>query len=139
MRKLGFTLSILILPFALYAVRAQTTETKSDTKAGTAAISGSVTLKGEPARGVMVILQTGNQPTSNASRARTDESGRFSFTGVPAGKYSVYAVAPGYISPGDSNFPGLQGKRLNLADGEKVEDVDLEIKRGGVIAGKVTD
>src|SRR5262249_59883868 len=70
--------------------------------------------------------------------ARTDESGRFNFTGLPAGRYSVYASAPGYVSPDDANF-GMQGKTLNLADGEKVENVDLEIKRGGVIAGKITD
>jgi hypothetical protein len=33
----------------------------------------------------------------------------------------------------------MRGKTLTLADGEKVENVDLEIKRGGVIAGRVSD
>ncbi|MBO0862825.1 MAG: carboxypeptidase regulatory-like domain-containing protein, partial [Chloracidobacterium sp.] len=109
-----------------------------DTKTGTATVSGRVTLKGEPARAVMVVLQTQNQNASNAPRARTDESGRFNFTGVHAGTYSVSAAAPGYVSPDDTNF-GMRGKTLNLADGEKVENIDLEIKRGGVIAGKITD
>jgi hypothetical protein len=127
-------LSILVLPFAFHSVHAQAAQTKT----GTAMVSGRVTLKGEPARGVMVVLQTQNQTASNSPRARTDESGRFNFTGIPAGRYSVYAAAPGYVSPEDTNF-NMRGKTLNLADGEKVENVDLEIKRGGVIAGKITD
>jgi protocatechuate 3,4-dioxygenase beta subunit len=135
MSKLSFALSILVLPCAFHSAQAQAVESK----AGTATVSGRVILKGEPARGVMVILQTQNQNASNAPRARTDESGRFHFTGVPAGRYSVSALAPGYVSPEDGNFPGMRGKTLNLTDGEKVENVDLEIKRGGVIAGKVTD
>jgi protocatechuate 3,4-dioxygenase beta subunit len=135
MQKLSFALGILILPSAFHSVRAQAAETK----AGTAAISGRVTLKSEPARGVMVILQTQNQNASNAPRARTDESGRFHFTGLPAGRYAVSALAPGYASAEDNNSPNMRGKTFNLTDGEKVENVDLEIKRGGVIAGRVSD
>src|SRR5690349_12759329 len=100
MSKLGFALGILVLPCAFHSVRAQAVETK----AGTATISGRVTLKSEPARDVMVILQTQNQNASDAPRARTDESGRFYFTGLPAGRYSVSALAPGYASPEDGNF-----------------------------------
>jgi len=138
MQKLSFALSILVLPFAFHSVWAAQAQA-ADTKPGTATVSGRVTLKGEPARGVMVVLETQNQPASNAPRARTDENGRFNFTGVPAERYSVYASAPGYVSPEGNNFPGMRGKTLNLADGEKVENFDLDIKRGGVIAGKITD
>ncbi|HEY7180971.1 MAG TPA: carboxypeptidase-like regulatory domain-containing protein [Blastocatellia bacterium] len=137
MRKLSFALSILALPLAFHSVWAVQAQA-GDAKAGTATVSGRVTLKGEPARGVMVVLLIQNQNASNAPRARTDESGRFNFTGVHAGTYSVSAAAPGYVSPDDTNF-GMRGKTLNLADGEKVENIDIEIKRGGVIAGKITD
>src|SRR5215470_14294331 len=137
MQKLSFALSLLVLPFAFHSVWAAQAQA-ADTKAGTAMVSGRVTLRGEPSRGVMVVLQTQNQTASNSPRARTDESGRFNFTSIPAGRYSVYAAAPGYVSPEDTNF-NMRGKTLNLADGEKVENVDLEIKRGGVIAGKITD
>jgi protocatechuate 3,4-dioxygenase beta subunit len=135
MRKLSFALSILVLPTAFHSVQAQTAEVKT----GTATVSGRVTLKGESARGVTVILQAQNQNASDAPRARTDESGRFNFTGLPAGRCSVSALTPGYVSLEGSNFPGMRGKTFNLTDGDRVENVDLEIKRGGVIAGRVTD
>jgi Carboxypeptidase regulatory-like domain len=135
MLKPSFALGILVLLCAFHSVQAQSAESK----ARTATVSGRVTLLGEPARGVTVILLVNNQNAPNAPRARTDESGRFNFTGLPAGKYSVVAAAPGYVYPDVDDFIGMRGKTLNLAEGEKVENVDLEIKRGGVITGRVTD
>lgn len=141
MSKLSFVLSILVLPFAFHSIQAQEKPQPAETRAGTATISGRVMLKGEPARGAMVILRARGQDALNSPRARTDESGRFHFGSLPAGSYSVFAVAPGYVSHGDANLSlsGRPGKTINLADGEKVENVDLEIKRGGVIAGRVID
>jgi len=87
---------------------------------------------------VVVILQ--NSETfrwpAKAPRDRADENGRFSFTSVAAGNYSISAVAPGYVSPEKTDFGG---RKLSVADGENVENVDLEIKRGGVIAGRIID
>jgi len=139
MSKLRFALGMLVLPFAFHSIQAQGAPQSAEIKNGTATVWGRVTLKGEPARGVTVIIKAQNQNASNAPRARTDESGRFHFTGLPAGRYSVSALAPGYASPEDGNFLNMRGKTLNLTDGEKVENVDLEIKRGGVIAGRVAD
>ncbi|HEY9434282.1 MAG TPA: carboxypeptidase-like regulatory domain-containing protein [Blastocatellia bacterium] len=139
MSKLSFALSILVLPFAFHSTRAQEATQAAETKAGTAAVSGRITLKGEPARGVLIILDGRTPFSSNTHGARTDENGRFSFTGVAAGRYSVHAFAPGYASPDELSFPGLRGKTLNIAEGEKVENIDFEIRRGGVIAGRITD
>src|SRR5262245_22286701 len=126
MQKLNFALSILVLPFAFHSIQAQPGETKT----GTATVSGRVTLKGEPARAVEVILVTAIRWSANAPRARTDENGRFLFTNVAAGSYEIFAVAPGYVSASEMH---------SVADGVKVENVDLKIKRGGVIAGRIRD
>jgi hypothetical protein len=134
MQKLGFALSILVLPFAFHSIQAQ----QGETKTGTATVSGRVTLKGEPARGVEVILVTEIRWSANAPRARADENGRFLFTNVAAGSYSIFAVAPGYVSPEETST-SLPGRRLSISDGAKVENIDLEIKRGGVIAGRIID
>src|SRR5262245_33468926 len=134
MPRLSFALGILVLHCAFHSIQAQPGETKT----GTDTPSGRVTLKGEPARGVEVILVTEIRWSANAPRARTDENGRFSFTSVAAGTYSIFAVAPGYVSPEEMSFH-TPGRRLSVADGAKVEDIDLEIKRGGVIAGRIID
>jgi carboxypeptidase family protein len=134
MSKLSFALGILVLHFTFSSIQAQPGETKT----GTAMISGRVTLKGEPARGVEVIIVTEIRWSANAPRARTDESGRFSFTSVAAGTYSIFAIAPGYVSPENKSFHS-PGRRLSVADGTKAENIDLEIKRGGVIAGRISD
>src|SRR5262245_16762404 len=133
MRKLSFALSILVLPSGFYSVQAQTAETR------TATISGRVVLKGEPARNVLVYLQPQISPPSNPDaylRARTDDGGQFHIAGVAAGAYSVYALAPGFIS---SDPPRLQGKTLNVSEGENIENIDFDLKQGGVITGRVTD
>jgi len=134
MSKLSFALSILVLHFTFHSIQAQPGETKT----GSATVSGRVTLKGEPARGVEIILVTEIRWSANAPRARSDENGRFSFTSVAAGSYSIFAVAPGYVSPEETSISS-PGRRLSVTDGAEIENVDLEIKRGGVIAGRIID
>jgi len=50
MSKFSFALSILVLHFTFHSIQAQ----PGETKAGTATVSGRITLKGEPARGVTI-------------------------------------------------------------------------------------
>ncbi|MFN0109375.1 MAG: collagen binding domain-containing protein [Blastocatellia bacterium] len=109
---------------------------------GTASVSGRVTLKGEPVSGVSVGLQPqlkyGLPDSSKLQRTRTDAEGRFRLTGLDAGQYLIAALSPGLIAPSDSPY-GQQGKALSLAAGETVENMEIQLKRGGVIAGRITD
>lgn len=109
---------------------------------GTASVSGRVTLKGEPVSGVSVGLQPQSQSSlsdsSKFQRTRTDAEGRFRLTGLDAGQYLIAALAPGLIAPSDSLY-GQQGKALSVVAGETVENLELQLKRGGVIAGRITD
>ena len=137
MSKPKFTFGILVSLLSLcldVSIQAQPKETKPET----ATVSGLVALKGEPARGVTVMLLGQYSNTANSPRARSDENGRFRITGVAAGRYSITALAPGYVSMGDGNM-GRMGQMLNVAEGEKIENINIDIKRGGVIAGSVTD
>src|SRR5215470_11537454 len=137
MLKPWFTLGILVSLFSLrleVSIQAQPRETKPET----ATISGLVTLKGEPARGVTVLLQNQQSYAAESPRAKSDENGRFRITGVAAGKYSISTLAPGYVSLGDSDM-GRGGQALNVAEGEKIENINLDIRRGGAITGSVTD
>lgn len=140
--KLSACLSILLFHQFTGAIVAQT-----PASAGTATVAGRVTIKGEPARGVTVFLQSQpgagppppvGGPVSDWPSAKTDETGRFHFTGVAPGRHTIMAAAPGYVSADDSQF-GLRGKTLNVGDGETVENVEIALQRGGVITGRVTN
>ncbi|HEU0180391.1 MAG TPA: carboxypeptidase regulatory-like domain-containing protein [Blastocatellia bacterium] len=139
MPKRGLTFGVFVTIFWLcldVSTQAQTI----DTKTRTATISGRVVLKGEPARNALVYLQPRSSPLpANPDaylRARTDESGHYHIAGVAAGAYLVFALAPGFIS---SDTPRLQGKTFNVSEGENIENVDFDLKQGGVITGRVTD
>jgi len=138
MQKLSFALGILILPSAFHSVQAQTAESKS----GTATISGRVTLKSEPARGVVVLLQSEEAmragDRSPGLRMKTDDNGRFRFASLKAGRYTLIAFAPGFVTPSENTF-GSRAKAIDLADGENVQNQEIALKRGAVITGRVTD
>ncbi|MDX2041518.1 MAG: carboxypeptidase-like regulatory domain-containing protein [Acidobacteriota bacterium] len=136
------TLTLLALTLLCSAL----TFAQTQPKAGTATITGRVTLKGEPAAGASVGLQpqqtsAGGAPgfpdRSKYSRTKTDAEGRFSFSSLNAGQYRIVALAPGFVSADDSQLTG--GKLVNLADGENLENVELRLKPGAVITGRVTD
>jgi Carboxypeptidase regulatory-like domain len=138
MPKPGFMLGILVTIFWLcldISVQAQPKEAK----AGTATISGRVTLNGEPVANVVVALQSPpGLPPSPGIRVKTDGAGQFRFTGVKAGRYVLGALAPGFISPTDQPY-GPQGALITVSEGENMDGVSIELKRGGAIAGRVTD
>src|SRR5499426_917911 len=134
--KILLCFPILFLSLRLsYPALAQT----GAAKPGTATISGRVTLNGEPVANVVVALQ--NPPgysTLPGIRVRTDGAGQFRFTSVTAGRYVLGALAPGFISPSDQSW-GPQGALIAVSEGENMDGVSIELKRGGAIAGRVTD
>jgi len=128
-----FSIATLLLTGQLLAQTPQ--------KEGTATIAGVVTLKGEPVRGVAILLQpqrSGTPIRPQPPSAKTDANGRFRVTGVSAGQYLVGALAPGFVTDGTPAF-GFSGKTLNISEGETVENLELTLKPGGVITGRVTD
>jgi protocatechuate 3,4-dioxygenase beta subunit len=113
---------------------AQSTETKE----GTAEVSGRVTLKGEPASGIIVALDLRQKPGQNPTlRSKTDAKGIYRITRVPAGQYFINALAPGFFTPKES--PGGMGKAITIYDGEIIENINFALKPGSVITGRVTD
>jgi protocatechuate 3,4-dioxygenase beta subunit len=116
-----------------------------ETKSGASTVSGRVTLKDEPMRGVTVTLRMQRQiispsDTATAPRGKTDANGMFRITGVAPGRYVVSAAAPAYVSSErDSPFFRTGGRQLNVGENEIIENIDIELKRGGVITGTITD
>jgi hypothetical protein len=138
MPKARFTLGVLVTILWLcldISIQAQPKEAK----AGTATISGRVTLNGEPVANVVVALQNTLDPYSSPGvRVRTDGAGQFRFTGVTAGRYVLGALAPGFVFPSDQPF-GPHGVLITVLEGENMDGFSIELKRGAAIAGRVTD
>lgn len=92
---------------------------------------------GQPARKTRVTL-SGTEIRGTRS-ATTDDQGRFLFTALPAGRYSLNANRPGYLSIAyGARQPGRPGTQIQLSDGQKFQ-ADLQIPRGSVITGVVMD
>jgi protocatechuate 3,4-dioxygenase beta subunit len=70
----------------------------------------------------------------------TDDTGRFVFTAVPAGRYTLQASKPAHIfAVYGAPRPGGSGTAITLADGQRMTDVTLKLARGAVIAGTIRD
>jgi protocatechuate 3,4-dioxygenase beta subunit len=106
---------------------------------GTAMISGMVTMAGtgQPARKVRVNL-SGAELRGNRS-TNTDDQGRFSFTALPAGRFTLSVNKPGHLSVTyGQRRPGTPGTAIQLSDGQKFQ-AQLQIPRGSVLTGVVLD
>jgi hypothetical protein len=107
---------------------------------GTASIAGVVTTASEPAqplRHVAVTLQMGTLTVPRA--AVSDDQGRFIFTDLPAGNYTVGAQKPAWVvadvRPRPAGLP--TGVPVSVDEGQALTDVRIRLTKGGVIAGTV--
>ena len=125
-----FTCILLILGAAV-CNQAQTTTQR----VANGSLSGKVTIKGKPAVGVVIIAKSASDGFSSmmrGHRARTDQTGSYRITNLPAGTYAISTVTPSLV-------PANQSDSVVLAEGEEVQDVNFLLVPGGVITGKITD
>ncbi|HYI07345.1 MAG TPA: carboxypeptidase-like regulatory domain-containing protein, partial [Reyranella sp.] len=107
---------------------------------GKGVISGTVVVvsSGQPARRARVAL-SGSSEVGGGRTTSTDDMGRFSFSALPEGRYTLSASKPGHIGGSyGQRQPGRPGTPIQLADGQRLQ-VQLQIVRGGVITGTVLD
>jgi hypothetical protein len=136
-------IDVLILPlicclFSGFISQIEPLAQSRETKEGTAEVSGRVTLKGEPASGLIVALDLRQMPGQNPRlRSKTDANGIYRITHVPAGQYFINALAPGFFLPKES--PEGMGKAISISDGEIIENINFALKPGSIITGRVTD
>src|SRR5688572_2685757 len=130
-------LPILLLLLCLAApLFAQSVTKEPVVKSPRGSISGRVTIKDKPARGVTVGLRKSGLMSASDSFTKvvTDADGLYRLTDIPAGSYLVTIAAPAFINPDVNGF-----KTVVLSEGENADDINFTLVRGGVITGKVTD
>ena len=107
-------------------------------KPGTGVISGVIVAEDDqkPLRGAVVTLN--HVDKTYGDTAITDQSGRFGFANLPAGRFVIGADKEGFIAmKAGATRPGRAGIPIALAPGEQRTDVRVALPRGGVITGTV--
>ncbi len=112
----------------------------------TQAVEGTATLRGQivaadtgtPIRRAQVRVSSGS--TRGARLATTDQSGRFEFRNLAAGRYTLSASKGGFVTlQYGQRRPGESGTPLEVADNQTIERLVVGLPRGSVISGRITD
>jgi len=94
---------------------------------------------GQPLKRAIVIAQR-IAPNEIPHNARTDATGRFSFSDLTPGEYNMWVNRNGYLAMGYGQAtPNGPGKTLTLKPGEQNRDVMFHLVPMGSITGHVYD
>lgn len=106
---------------------------------GTGVIAGTVWSADATPQPVRRALVTISGDASPARSAVTDDAGRFTFAGLPAGTFTLTARKAAYLPTAyGASRPGRAGSAVSLAAGQRAA-VTLTMFRGAVIAGVLRD
>jgi protocatechuate 3,4-dioxygenase beta subunit len=147
-RQARLIFAVIILTVITVCSPASAPGQGSDQKTlSTGSISGRVTVGGKAAANVSVAAYSleGMNARKVPAKSVTDVEGRYRLTGLPPAQYQVIPITPDLASAeevpeGNMGFMFAPTSRsVTLAAGEDVENVDLNLVRGSVITGRVTD
>jgi hypothetical protein len=108
-------------------------------KTGTGRIRGRVLASdgGGPIRRAQVRI---SGPDVAPKAALTDAEGRFEFRELPAGRFTLQATKSGFVNVQyGQTRPFESGKPIELADKQSLDNADISLPRGSVIAGRIVD
>jgi uncharacterized protein (DUF2141 family) len=104
---------------------------------GTSGVTGRVVADdagAQPLRRVEITLRS--RDGAGSMQTTTDDAGRFVFTRLPAGRYTLTATRGGFVTAGYGAIgPGLPPTLIAVADAEIVSLTAIRMQRGAVIAG----
>ncbi|MFI5177766.1 MAG: carboxypeptidase-like regulatory domain-containing protein [Vicinamibacterales bacterium] len=131
----------VVVTAAVPAAQQTARDTPARPTVGTAVISGTVTSddpSNRPIRHALVTLTPSE--IFNSRTTATDDQGRFGFSRLPAGHYTLSASKPGYAQSYYGAKVSWQGPSspITVEDGQQLTAA-LRIMHGAVIAGTVLD
>jgi len=113
---------------------------RPDMPKGTATLRGRVVggESGGPLRRALVRLE--GQEMREGKMTTTDEQGRWELTDLPAGRFTLSATKAGYVTlQYGQRRPFEQGRPLDIQDNQTLNNVNFNLPRGSVIAGRIND
>ena len=111
-----------------------------DPTAGLAALSGRV-LRGDTGAVVKrAIVRLAGQDTRDRRTVQTDDTGRYQFTDLQAGRYTVTVSKAGFITLAyGQKHPRQPALPIQVDAGRPLINVNIVLPRGSVISGYVVD
>ena len=109
-------------------------------RTGTAVLAGRV-VSLENGRALRRAVVRAASPEVREGRSvSTDAEGRWEIQELPAGRYSISVQKGGYVPVSyGQRRPFEQGKPVELADGQRVEKLEVALPKGSVLAGHIAD
>jgi Carboxypeptidase regulatory-like domain len=133
--------AIISLSAAAAAQQAPARDSAVTPTVGTGSISGTVVnddARPQPVRRAIVSL-TGAELRPGRG-AITDDDGRFTIGGLPAGRFTLTVTRSSYVtSVYGAKRPGRPGTAISVADGQRVEELVVRLWRGAAIGGVLRD
>ncbi len=94
------------------------------------------------AKAVVSLSSQEDGNSQETASVQTGPDGSFSFSALVAGKYDVSVERCGFVTQSyeaASTSSGDSDDAISLAAGQRLEGIDFQLQRGGVISGTVTD
>jgi hypothetical protein len=147
MKPIAFVIAALLAAAAPSSAQLPTRDqpatpaTAAAPRTGTASLAGRVVTADQnaaPMRRAIVTLSSAE--LGYAQTVVTDDEGRFEFPRLPAGRFALSAIKPGYLTTTyGAAQPGRSGTLMMVAAGQSIASVVLRMSRGAAIAGVVRD
>jgi hypothetical protein len=133
----GTALAIALSPAIVARQTARDAPSRQPT--GPGSIAGRVVAADGPSapiRRVQITLVNSDRTVGRT--VVSDDAGRFVFTNLPAGRFSIEARKAAYLTAAlGARRPGGSGAPVMLADGQHVTDRVIAMSRGAVVTGAV--
>ena len=127
--------AIISIPAAAAAQQAPARDSDVKPTIGTGSISGTVVTddaRPQPVRRAIVSLAGAELRPGRG--AITDDEGRFTIGGLPAGRFTLTVTRSSYVtSVYGAKRPGRPGTAISVADGQRVEELVVRLWRGAAL------
>jgi len=137
-----FAPALVALALGLPAVHArQARDQMQAPKTGTAAISGVIlTDESTPQPIKRATVMVINAESAFTKTVYTNDTGRFSLTGLPAGRYTMTVNKPAFlrVAYGAKRYD-RPGTPITLKEGAQLTDITMRMPRGAVLGGVISD
>ena len=135
-------LALLLASAAISAAQTMPPRAPTATRpTGEATLSGTIVTNDDRSQPIRRARVLATAIGANVTRATdSDEAGRFSIDGLPAGSYSLSVTKPGFVRTAyGARRPDGAGTPIALASGQRLSVGDVRLTRGSVVTGTVFD